>query len=709
MSPSSFHIRARRSQSTIRTISLTPAGVSSNCVLDFIIADLIDGSTNGFECIDAFGERVIVFFDIMGFIGDYPASSAVVDLKGHTATAPCTLCGFVFNKALDMSVYAYTTSITSCNTAYRRTLAKTESLRELGLSKSDHKCIGTSILEDDDFTKSHACPLLKFAVLYNKALEQYDGSLPFGLFRKDGYTLNLVAPDHLITGLIKGVLTIIFMQLSEDKDRDRLQICLRSSLSLYGFQTQSVFYKTKKKKLVPGLTMSTLYCILMVLPPTLQALGLLESLPSRRLLINLHRFYSVAFWWPSFHQDGADAWRFVHGSSMSFYHKCLQLLASNFVKSVDNFTKRYPSLSSHVDRHNVHRLLELTLHTIPLFNHIGYICELVYESAHQPLKYFLSRNHSLNSHLYSVHLILARDWLVRIYSLWTMYTDDGASEKTKHYSMICLGRLLGGKDIDLVDWSSASASPFFDELKEHIEDLLKGTVERRMKKWYQDSLPSFNTISHWELQPIPNVTSKACSFSADQAKFMHMAVSKLAELSLLNAQNIAVCNKALLIRGFGSAKKSEHERIEYGDVVQVLLKPGFRQRKFLHTSICTTGSPSFFVVGTLVLTKSGIGWAIVRECTLEEKATKGKLPDSTSSGFVEARTRDFYNLDNPNNFYFLMMNTNVRKVGVVHNCSCTGTCEFNSEARTVVHSETTLQEGRFFLLTRQLGYPARRS
>ena len=378
MSPSSFHVRSRRSQTCIRTISLTPAGVSTNSVIDHIIEDLVTGTIEGFECIDAFGELVTVFFDIMGFIGDYPASSAVVDLKGHNATSPCTHCGFTFNKCTGMSVYSYTTSIHSCSTAHRRTQERTTSIRQAGLMDFQLKVLGLSSLDTSDFINPSSCPLLRFASVHNEALRTSHRAQHLRVFPKDGYALNLVAPDHLLTGLFKGVLTIAFMQLPDDEARDKLQICLRSSLSEYGFQSQSALYKTKNRKLVPGLSMSSLYCLLTVLPSTMQALGLLQELPSKRLVLNLNRLFSLAFWWPTLHGDGRAAWNFIHGSKMSTFHRSLKALASNFVKSVDKFSRSYPGLATLVDRPNVHRLLELVQHTIPLFNHVSYVCELVF-------------------------------------------------------------------------------------------------------------------------------------------------------------------------------------------------------------------------------------------------------------------------------------------------------------------------------------------
>lgn len=61
-------------------------------------------------------------------------------------------------------------------------------------------------------------------------------------FVRNGYVMNLVALDHLLTGRLKGVLTIAFIQLQNDETRDILQIRLRFFLTWYSFQNQSVLY-----------------------------------------------------------------------------------------------------------------------------------------------------------------------------------------------------------------------------------------------------------------------------------------------------------------------------------------------------------------------------------------------------------------------------------------------------------------------------------
>lgn len=79
-----------RPKSSIRTISPTPVGVSTNEVLDIIIPEIIEGMTSGFSYIDSTFLRSKLYLEVTKIVGDYPASSEVVDVKKHSSGAPCT-------------------------------------------------------------------------------------------------------------------------------------------------------------------------------------------------------------------------------------------------------------------------------------------------------------------------------------------------------------------------------------------------------------------------------------------------------------------------------------------------------------------------------------------------------------------------------------------------------------------------------------------
>ena len=260
-------MRSRRCQSTIRILSLTPSGVSTNVVLDYLIEDIVQGCLTGFECIDAFGQTVRCFFDIVGFVADYPASTAVVDTLGHTASAPCSHCSFLKVVSDVCSRFAYTCAITSANSSFRRTQDRTASLRSADIGDSDRRTLGLQFGDRSDINATGNCPLLKLCAIYNDRLKLSTNEVPYNSCELDGYKINIIEPDHLVTGLMKGVLLCTFLHVYSEHNRQIIQIYMRACLLDFGFQSQSIFFKDKK--LVPGLSMSMMYAIFMIIPPCL--------------------------------------------------------------------------------------------------------------------------------------------------------------------------------------------------------------------------------------------------------------------------------------------------------------------------------------------------------------------------------------------------------------------------------------------------------
>lgn len=167
--------------------------------------------------------------------------------------------------------------------------------------------------------------------------------------------------------------------------------------------------------------------------------------------------------------------------------------------------------------------------------------------------------------------------------------------------------------------------------------------------------------------------------------------------------------EALLNRGFGSTSRSSHERLQIGDIVQLLIESGHEQERFPISSTTPTSCPTFFVLGGFIRSVSGVNWALVKRCSLISPSRLGQLPDMNRPPFIEVVTTKFYDTESMVDHQYLELSNCVRKVGVLHNCSGQGSCQFCSQTRRVVHSRTTLDGCRFFILTRSMAYPPRRS
>ena len=165
--------------------------------------------------------------------------------------------------------------------------------------------------------------------------------------------------------------------------------------------------------------------------------------------------------------------------------------------------------------------------------------------------------------------------------------------------------------------------------------------------------------------------------------------------------------KALLRRGYGSNTLSAHERLELGDVVQLLVKGGQEDFLMLDGMNADAGRPFYFVIGCFIKTRAGESWIVVKRCNFRCQRQVGQIPDFNADPVLPVLTPNMY--DSPLRLQFIKLSYCVRKVGVQHDCSANNLCQFSTSSwRHLTHSETTLGGGRFFLHTRSFGYPPRR-
>ncbi len=100
-----------------------------------------------------------------------------------------------------------------------------------------------------------------------------------------------------------------------------------------------------------------------------------------------------------------------------------------------------------------------------------------------------------------------------------------------------------------------------------------------------------------------------------------------------------------------------------------------------------------------------------KEISLRQIAFRYLLKVINRTPTIEVATSNFYLEQGEVPTQYVELTQNVSKVGVIHHCGAKakGKCKFSSSTRKVVHSTTTLNGGHFFLLTRPMSYPPRRS
>lgn len=295
---------------------------------------------------------------------------------------------------------------------------------------------------------------------------------------------------------------------------------------------------------------------------------------------------------------------------------------------------------------------------------------------------------------------------MRIWSLWNIYKSSNESTIHRKAAVRGVMRLLIGGSFDKVDWSTKSARADELELESLVKNIMEGTVEKRFTKWYNDSLMSFHSTPRWELQVAP----KSFKFSELQGSCFNEARKKLAAFCGQHSTDFEVCHNALLRRGFGSCAASRHERLEIGDVVELLLNENrSKSEAFLHISYSQSGRSFYFVIGGLLQSKDGTPWALVKPCTIINTPMNHQIQDFNRLPLLSVRAQPFYSRHNLCPYQFLKLDHRARSVGVIHDCGADGSCRINMNSRTISHTCTTISGGHFFLLPRSMGFPPRRS
>lgn len=93
---------------------------------------------------------------------------------------------------------------------------------------------------------------------------------------------------------------------------------------------------------------------------------------------------------------------------------CLLDTSLNWQRSTSDFVinsaKKYSHLKRKGNRPNVQRLLELYTHTVPIFGHVQFISDMLFEYNHHPLKRDLSNKNNSSAYISAVREVIGRDW-----------------------------------------------------------------------------------------------------------------------------------------------------------------------------------------------------------------------------------------------------------------------------------------------------------
>ena len=423
----------RSGYGAVRCIGLTPPGVSTNSVLASIVPDIVKGATTGFDCLDANGKPLTVFLDAVGFIGDYPAITHAIDVLGHTACSPCHLCVFrrEDGSGRGHSRYGYNARIHARSTPFVRSMKRTRVARSTNLSAAVLKELGLRSEGEDEMLPLHtlAEELEKAVAVVGIPLTERGTPVVPAVF--DPYQSCVVAPDHLLSNLSIDAINAVIVLVSPDVRRLAERLILEH-LSSSGLTARQNRLLSSSPPVLLSMSTSSVFCVLLLAPgcftnaykichqsginPAISEGARHRSLAERALdlLQRLNSLVAATNFFPSSRLDGEKC---VHDFNRNNGMRRIEMLyskASNYIGLLNTLCRLSEQARKHLDKPNVHRLLELYVHTIPAFGHVRHVQELIFESAHQPLKQGLRRSNHRDEQVFAVGAYLASDWESRL-------------------------------------------------------------------------------------------------------------------------------------------------------------------------------------------------------------------------------------------------------------------------------------------------------
>jgi len=88
------------------------------------------------------------------------------------------------------------------------------------------------------------------------------------------------------------------------------------------------------------------------------------------MVCKLRELIGLTYFWPQKGVDSDADYEYVFGKGREQYHAALVSLAKEYIVLTNNASKLNFEVFKLIDKPNVHRVLELYIHTIPAFGHV---------------------------------------------------------------------------------------------------------------------------------------------------------------------------------------------------------------------------------------------------------------------------------------------------------------------------------------------------
>ena len=203
--------------------------------------------------------------------------------------------------------------------------------------------------------------------------------------------------------------------------------------------------------------------------------------------MHLQNFISTFYFWPDISLDNEDDVTSVLSADKTTYLGKLRDYAFAYSSGVDKHMRQFGDDAVLKDRPNSHRLIELAVHTVPLYGHGRLTSELILELTHAFFKSWFNQNTHNNSHITALNLFISRIWSSNLFVLYQMWQSNGKS--TNSMSFHNLFRLFFGETAAL-SYLAEKDNDDVQELLEKFTTQLDSIMRPPVSDMLVDNIPT---------------------------------------------------------------------------------------------------------------------------------------------------------------------------------------------------------------------------
>ena len=491
MIPLGIPLNSRTEAGCLHKICLAPPGIEATDVMAIIIKDIVDGMTEGIEVMFK-GEKALIFLDCLCYNGDCPALASALGTKGHRGDCPCHVCSFRRKKKGKLSIVT-SNGVSSVTCSAKRTHRKVRDIQ-----RQTENNAGT--LEIIGVGKPDA-PLLvlsdEIKKLENIPKTSEGKQVVPNCF--DGFRFSLVSPDHVFLGLISNVLQNL-LKYMKPVERAQFDKCITGILGRNGLLGRSSILSSDNSILKTTITES--FAIIFATPLAVKCCNWdLEGADRKALkkTVDLVQSLSDIIVDSQCHpSSGVDGTKDIRSFNESKGRTRLEKLAKQSIehcKIIEELSNVDETTTRNLDKPNMHRFVELFVHTLPMFGSMKYIEELILEKGHQHAKRAIEKSNKKNEQLQAMTDYLYDDFVARLKSLTRTADKENVKKEVEQLfgfestgeDLLDVGSLINGEILSVLrtlgkDICHRREDEHWDVVECSSEFKYPGSIEPVMKK-----------------------------------------------------------------------------------------------------------------------------------------------------------------------------------------------------------------------------------